>query len=100
MQIIADRQFLKQKIQEMMDRKNHYVESIQNITPADLLPGALTLLDELRQAGIKIAIGSASKNAQMVVENWVLLIVDAIADGYSVQHPSQHPTCFCSQPTS
>jgi len=62
MQIVADRQFPEAKNQEMMDRKNHYyVESIQNITPADLLPGALTLLDELRQAGIKIAIGSASK---------------------------------------
>jgi kojibiose phosphorylase len=96
MQIVADRQFPETKIQEMMDRKNHYyVESIQNITPADLLPGALTLLDELRQAGIKIAIGSASKNARMVVEKLGIADrVDAIADGYSVQHPKPAPDLF------
>lgn len=96
MLIIGDRQFPEEKIQEMMDRKNrYYVESIQNITAADLLPGALELLDELRQAGIKIAIGSASKNAHTVVEKLGIAdLVDAIADGYSVQHPKPAPDLF------
>lgn len=96
MLIIRDKQFPEEKIQEMMDRKNrYYVESIQNITEADLLPGALELLDELRQAGIKIAIGSASKNAHAVVEKLgIAALVDAIADGYSVQHPKPAPDLF------
>jgi len=96
MQIVGNRQFPDEKLQEMMDRKNHYyVESIRNITPADLLPGALTLLEELRQAGIKIAIGSASKNAQTVVEKLGITDrVDVIADGYSVQRPKPAPDLF------
>ncbi|MCC5635935.1 beta-phosphoglucomutase [Nostoc sp. CHAB 5844] len=96
MLIIGDRQYSEAQIQEMMERKNgYYVELIHHMTPKDLLPGAIALLDELRQAGIKTAIGSASKNAQTVVE--LLGIpnkVDAIADGYSVQQPKPAPDLF------
>ena len=94
--IVGSRHYLEEKLQEMMDRKNHYyVESIQDISPADLLPGALNLLDELRQAGIKIAIGSASKNARSVVEKLGIGDrVDAIADGYSVEQPKPAPDLF------
>jgi kojibiose phosphorylase len=96
MQIVGERVFSEEQIQEMMDRKNrYYVESIQNISPKDLLPGALELLDELKQAGIKIAIGSASKNAQMVVEKLgIANRVDEIADGYSVHSPKPAPDLF------
>jgi beta-phosphoglucomutase-like phosphatase (HAD superfamily) len=33
-----------------------------------MFPGAVELLQELRQAGLKIAIGSASKNARTVID--------------------------------
>ena len=94
--IVGDRQYPESKLQEMMERKNrYYVESIQTISPADLLPGALELLKELRQAGIKTAIGSASKNAQMVVEKLgIANLVDAITDGYSVQRSKPAPDLF------
>ncbi|QIR37745.1 beta-phosphoglucomutase [Tolypothrix sp. PCC 7910] len=96
MLIIGDRPYSEEQIQEMMARKNrYYVESIENISPADLLPGAIALLDELRQAGIKIAIGSASKNAQTVVDKLGIADkVDAIADGYSVEKPKPAPDLF------
>ncbi|MBH8556030.1 beta-phosphoglucomutase [Nostocaceae cyanobacterium CENA357] len=96
MLILGDRQYSEPEIQEMMERKNHYyVELIQTISPKDLLPGAIALLDELRQAGIKIAIGSASKNARMVVEGLGIADkVDAIADGYSVERPKPAPDLF------
>ncbi len=79
-----------------MDRKNqYYVESIQNMTPAVLLPGVSVLLDELRQVGIKIAIGSASKNTRTVVEKTGIADrVDAITDGYNVQRPKPAPDIF------
>ncbi len=94
--IIGKRQYSEAQIQEMMDRKNrYYVESIENISSEDLLPGSLAFLAELRQAGIKIAIGSASKNAHTVVEKLGIADrVDAIADGYSVQHPKPAPDLF------
>ncbi|MBE8970850.1 beta-phosphoglucomutase [Nostocales cyanobacterium LEGE 12452] len=96
MLIIGDRPYSEAEIEEMMERKNrYYVELIQNMTPQDLLPGAIALLDELRQAGIKIGIGSASKNARSVLERLGIVDkVDAIADGYSVQEPKPAPDLF------
>ena len=96
MLIVGDRPFSETQIQEMMERKNrYYVASIQTITPQNLLPGAIALLDELRQAGMKIAIGSASKNAKTVIEKLGLgKYVDTIADGYSVDRPKPAPDIF------
>ncbi len=96
LKIIGDRPYTEAQIQEMMDRKNrYYVEFIQQITPNDLLPGSLNLLEELRQEGIKVAIGSASKNARTVIEKLgIAHLIDAIADGYSVQNPKPAPDLF------
>lgn len=60
-----------------------------------MLPGVVELLDELRRAEIRIAIGSASKNARTVIEQLGIADrVDAIADGYSVEHPKPAPDLF------
>lgn len=92
----SQRSYTEAQIQEMMDRKNrYYVESIESISPDDLLPGAMNLIAELKQAGIKTAIGSASKNAQSVVEKLGIGDqIDAIADGYSVDRPKPEPDLF------
>jgi beta-phosphoglucomutase len=94
--IIGDRHFSEDQIQEMMARKNRfYEEFIQTISPRDLLPGALDLLKELRQQEIKIALGSASKNARTVVERLDITdYMDAIADGYSVERSKPAPDLF------
>ncbi len=94
--ILQGRQVAEEKIQEMMERKNqYYVEYIQQITPQDMLPGALDLLHEIRQAQIKIGIGSASKNTCTVVEKLnIENLVDAISDGYSVTNPKPAPDLF------
>ncbi|MEH2082026.1 MAG: beta-phosphoglucomutase [Nostoc sp.] len=96
MLILGNRPYSEAQIEEMMERKNrYYIELIQNMTPQDLLPGAIALLDELRQAGIKIGIGSGSKNARPVLERLGIMDkVDAIADGYSVQEPKPAPDLF------
>ena len=96
MKIIGDRTYSEEQIQQMMERKNqYYVESIKAISPDDLLPGALNLLKELRQAGIKIALGSASKNARPVIEKLGIADqFDAIADGHSVERPKPAPDLF------
>jgi HAD superfamily hydrolase (TIGR01509 family) len=60
-----------------------------------VISGALDFLIELRQAGIKIAIGSASKNARSIIEKLHLVdYVDAIADGNSVEQPKPAPDLF------
>jgi kojibiose phosphorylase len=96
MRIVGNRQYSEDQILEMMERKNrYYVESIESISPKDLLPGAIDFLDELRAAGVKIALGSASKNARAVIERLGIADrIDAIADGYSVQQSKPAPDLF------
>jgi len=94
--ILGKKHYSEAEIQEMMERKNrYYVASIQSITPKNLLPGGVDLLTQIRQAGMKIAIASASKNAKTVIEKLgIAHLVDAIADGYSVEHPKPAPDLF------
>jgi beta-phosphoglucomutase len=94
--IVGNQQYSESALQEMMDRKNrYYLEFIQAITPKDILPGAVALLDELRQSHIKIAIGSASKNAHIVIEKLGLADrIDVVTDGDSVEHPKPAPDLF------
>ncbi len=94
--ILGDSQVTEAQMQEMMDRKNgYYLKLIQGMTPANLLPGVLNLLQELRAAGIKVALGSSSKNAQMVIESLGIADkLDAMADGFSVERPKPAPDLF------
>jgi len=77
------RQYTEAQIQEMMERKNRYYNVlIEHMTPDELIPGGRALLQEIRQQGIKIAIASASKNCQTVLEHLQIVpLFDGIADG-------------------
>ena len=96
MYIIRGRHYSEDQIQEMMDRKNrYYVEMIEKMTPNDLVPGGRELLQEIRQAGIKIAIASVSKNARTVLDRLgINAYLDAVADGYSVSNSKPAPDIF------
>src|SRR5512143_908955 len=62
--ILKGRRYPEAQIKEMMERKNnYYLHFIREITPGDLLPGARELLEEIHAAGLRSALGSASKNA-------------------------------------
>jgi kojibiose phosphorylase len=79
-----------------MERKNnYYLALLDQMTPKDILPGSQELLAELRAAGIKTAVDSASKNARTVLENIHLVeAVDVLCDGYSVTAPKPAPDLF------
>jgi len=96
MLILKGRPYPEEKILEMMERKNrYYLEYIREITPSDLLPGARELLEEIRAAGLKIAIGSASKNTCEVIDRLGIgQFIDAISDGYSVERQKPAPDLF------
>ena len=96
LKLLDGRSVSDEKFEAMMERKNsNYVESIKQITPGDLLPGALELLNELQAAGIKIALGSASKNAKPVVKSLgIEEKLDVIGDGYSVTKSKPAPDLF------
>jgi beta-phosphoglucomutase len=94
--ILKDRKVPERKIVEMMERKNnYYLEFIREISPRDLLPGARELLEEIHAAGLKSALGSASKNATEVLDRLgIRSLFDAISDGHSVERQKPAPDLF------
>ena len=88
--------YTEDDIQEMMARKNsYYVAMLEQITADDFLPGATKLLQNLRAHGLKIAIGSASKNTKTVLDRLgILNDFDAISDGHSVTNAKPAPDGF------
>lgn len=82
--------------QAMMERKNrYYQELIHTITPANLLPGVAELLADLKAAGVKVALGSSSKNAPEVLARLgITHDMDAIADGNRVVPSKPAPDVF------
>ena len=96
MLILKGRQYSEEKIQEIMERKNnHYLEYIREIQPSDLLPGARELLEEIHKAGLKSALGSASKNAPDVIRRLGIAdLLDAVSHGGSVERQKPAPDLF------
>ncbi|MDB5062364.1 MAG: beta-phosphoglucomutase [Mucilaginibacter sp.] len=81
---------------ELATRKNEwYTEMINKMTPAEILPGAREFVQSCRNAGIKTAIGSASKNTPTILAKLELLpLFDAVIDGNSVTNPKPDPEVF------
>jgi beta-phosphoglucomutase len=96
MLILKGRAYPEEQVQAMMTRKNnYYLDFIREISPRDLLPGSKALLGEIRAAGLKVALGSASKNASEVLDRLgIRPLFDAISDGYSVERQKPAPDLF------
>ncbi|EPE63552.1 beta-phosphoglucomutase [Exiguobacterium sp. S17] len=88
--------FSTEEKEQLATKKNeHYVSLIENITPDDVLPGIEAFLSELKQAGYKIGMASASKNAFMVTRQLGLLdAFDHIVDAATVAQSKPHPEVF------
>jgi beta-phosphoglucomutase len=72
-----------------------YVEMIGGMDPSELLPGVVDYLEALRARGVKIALGSASKNAGMILEKTgITRYFDAIVDGTKVSRSKPDPEVF------
>jgi beta-phosphoglucomutase len=80
----------------LMDRKNtHYLELAGATTPADALPGVVKLIDELKEKGIKVALGSSSKNAEMILTRLSLIDrFDVLVDGNHITLSKPDPEVF------
>jgi len=72
-----------------------YLELIEQLNPEHLLYGSLELLKRLQQKGIKIGLGSASKNAMGILEKTgIIPYFDALIDGNVVQLSKPNPEVF------
>ncbi|MGN6715120.1 beta-phosphoglucomutase [Anaerocolumna jejuensis] len=81
---------------KLADKKNRwYCEYIEKMTADEILPGAASLLKELKSKGIKTALGSASKNAETILRNTNLLSqFDVIVDGNNITKAKPDPQVF------
>lgn len=72
-----------------------YLELIEQLSPDHLLSGSLELLKKLQEKGIKIGLGSASKNAMGILEKTgIIPYFDALIDGNVVQLSKPNPQVF------
>ena len=92
----AEKEYSAEEKLQLAERKNgYYKEFITKLTPNDILPGAKENLEELRKNGIKIAIGSSSKNTPVILKQIGLdNYFDAVSDGNNITNSKPDPEVF------
>jgi beta-phosphoglucomutase len=80
----------------LAERKNDYYRvSLQDLSPADILPGVLAVLQQLKVREVKVAIGSSSRNAVPILLAIGLAgAFDAIVDGTHIARSKPDPEVF------
>lgn len=77
------------------EKNELYRSYIAKMTPDEILPGVEDFLKEVKAAGYKTAIGSASKNTPLILERTGLAkYFDAVADGTMVSKAKPDPEVF------
>jgi beta-phosphoglucomutase len=76
-------------------KNERYVAHISRMDETELLPGAKAYLTELKSRSIRIALGSASKNAGLILERTgIASCFDVIVDGNRVSASKPDPEVF------
>jgi beta-phosphoglucomutase len=81
---------------QLAEKKNSwYVDDISRMSASEILAGAAEYLQYLRAKDVKIALGSASKNAPLILERiGISSLFDAIIDGNKVSKAKPDPEVF------
>ena len=81
---------------ELADQKNKdYRKLLKTMTPEDVSKEVRETLEELRKRGYKLAIGSSSQNAKMILEQVDLIdAFDEISDGNNIVNSKPDPEVF------
>ncbi|MDD7914333.1 beta-phosphoglucomutase [Polaribacter ponticola] len=93
---IGNREATQEEFDTWMVEKNvDYLKYIENMDASEILPDVPRVLEFLKENNIPIALGSASKNAQPILEKVGLLhYFDAIVDGNNVTKAKPDPEVF------
>ncbi len=84
-----------EKKQLAHDKNEHYKTLITNMDASEILPGVVSILDQAEKAGYKIALGSASKNARMILKKTGLIDrFEFIVDGNGFINGKPDPEVF------
>ncbi len=92
----ASKTYLPEEKLALATKKNsQYVEYLSELNEQHILSGVTDLLSSLKDKNIKLAIGSSSKNANLILEKIGLTkTFDAIADGNGITHSKPDPEVF------
>ncbi len=82
--------------QELATQKNEwYLELVSRMTSSDILPGVPAFFAQVRQASLKTALGSVSKNAPLILARIGMIdAFDAIIDGNKISKGKPDPEVF------
>ena len=92
----ASRSYTEEEKVALAARKNdYYRDLIRELTPSDILPGAMENLNELKENGILVAVGSSSKNTPLILRRIGLdAFFDAVSDGNNISRSKPDPEVF------
>ncbi|WP_339317678.1 beta-phosphoglucomutase [Paenibacillus sp. FSL R10-2734] len=92
----SDQQFTDEQKQSLAEEKNAiYRKLLEELSPADILPGVTETLEGLQTKGVAAAIGSSSKNARFILEQVGLLDrFTIVVDGNQISRSKPDPEVF------
>ena len=83
------------KTKLLREKNEQYLKYIAKMDQEEILPGITDVLHYLKSAHIPFALGSASKNARLILERLDLIsLFDAIVDGNDVSTAKPDPEVF------
>ncbi|MEL7598212.1 MAG: beta-phosphoglucomutase, partial [Clostridiaceae bacterium] len=93
---IGNKHFDEEIKKSLANKKNSwYVEYISKMTEKEILPGVREFLTLLRKSGIKIALGSVSKNSMKILDSINLAsYFHVIIDGTKISKAKPDPEVF------
>jgi len=94
--IIGGREYSGERKAEMTERKNRYYRALLDQLGADdILPGILPFFERLKRLGRSLAVGSASRNTEFILERLGLVSwFDGVASGSLVSRAKPAPDIF------
>ena len=92
----SDQTFSETEKEVMAAEKNAlYREYLQKMTPSDVSDDTRAVLEGLRRRGLKLAIGSSSKNTPLILEKTgIAKYFHAVSDGNNITHSKPDPEVF------
>lgn len=92
----TDKEFSEEEKLALAERKNAmYVKSLESLDKSAVLDGVFDFITYLKQKGMKLAVGSASRNTPMILEKTGLRkYFDAVSCGLDTQKSKPNPEVF------
>lgn len=84
-----------QKNEWLIQKNTEYLTYIDEMDESEILPGVMPILEYLKQHKHNIVLGSASKNAKLILQKAKIIdYFDAIVDGNDVSNAKPDPEVF------